>query len=106
MHRFVGRLIFVGIAVIMTMVQVGQVIMNVFLRLMFVPVHMVPRGSKSAMGVIVMAFIVLMTMLMRHRIVAVEMGVLLAEKDHKRDHNYHSSNCLNTSECFSKNGHG
>ena len=55
---------FVGIAVVVAMVQVGQVIMNVFLRLMFVPVHMAPRGSRSAMGVIVMAFIVLMTMLM------------------------------------------
>lgn len=70
------------------------------------PVHMAPHGSRSAMGVIVMAFIVLMTMLMRHGIVPVEMGMLFAEKDHERDHNYHSSYCLDTGECFSKNGHG
>ena len=88
------------------MVQVGQMIMSVFLRLMFVPVRMAARGSGSAVGMIVMAFIVLMTMLMFHRMVPVEMGVFFAEKDHERDHNYHGSDCLNTGECFSKNSHG
>jgi hypothetical protein len=48
----------------MPMVQVGPVVMNVLLRVMFVSAHMAHLSPKSVMGVIVMAPIVPMTMLM------------------------------------------
>ena len=66
----------------MPMVQIGPVIMNVLLRVMLVLVRMVYRGRRFVMGVIVMAPIVPMAMLMYHRIVSVDMCMLLAEENH------------------------
>ena len=64
-----GRLLFgwprvVVLFMVMPMVQVGQMLMGVLLSIMFVPVGMACRGSRSVMRVIVMGPIVAVAMLM------------------------------------------
>jgi hypothetical protein len=91
---------------VMPMVQVGPVIMNVLLRVMLVPVRMAHRGLRFVMGVIVMALTVPMAMLMCHRIVSVDMCMLLAEENQEGDHHNPGSHGLSTREGLTKNGHG
>jgi hypothetical protein len=91
---------------VMPMVQVGPVLMDVFLRGVLVPVRMAHRGPRFFMGVIVMSPIVSMAMLMCHRIVSVDMCMLLAEEDHEGDYHNSGSHRLRTREGLPKNGYG
>ena len=44
-------------------------------------------------------------MLMNYGIVSMDMGMLLAEEDHKRDHHNSGSDRLSTHEGLAQNGH-
>jgi hypothetical protein len=90
----------------MPMVQIGPVVMSVLLRGVLVPVRMAHRGPRFVMGVIVMPPIVPMAMLMCHRIVSVDMCMLLAEENQEGDHHNPGSHGLSTREGLTKNGHG
>jgi hypothetical protein len=89
----------------MPMVQIGPVFMNVLSWAMLVPVDMVRRRARAVMHVIVVFPIVPMTMLMQHRIMSVDMCMLLAEEDHERDHNNSGSHRLSTGEGLPNNSH-
>jgi hypothetical protein len=58
------------------------------------------------MGVIVMSPIVPMAMLVCHRIVAVDMRMLLAKENHEGDHHNPGSHGLSTREGLAKSGYG
>ena len=90
----------------MPMVQIGPVVMSVLLRGVLVPVRMAHRGPRFLMSVIVMLPIVPMAMLMCHRIVAMDMRMLLAEENHEGDHHDPGSHGLSTRQGLVKSGHG
>ncbi len=103
--RLVRRPTFFVISVAMPMVQIGPVFVLMLSRVVFVPVHMAHRDRKTVVLVVVMAVSVPMAMLMRHRIVPVDVCMPLAKKQHQRSRNDPSRQCLSSGEGLPENGH-
>ena len=72
---------------VVAMVQVRPVFVSVLARFVFMPVRMILLFCAVFVGVVVMAFIMPVTMLVGNCRVPMDMGVLVAEKNQKRNYN-------------------
>ncbi len=82
---FARRVAIVLTIMVVAVVQVGPVLMGMFARLVFVPVHMV-FFCFAFVNVVVVAFIVVVAMLVGHRRMSMDMCVFIAEKNQKRNY--------------------
>lgn len=88
------------------MMQIRPVFVGMLYRIVFMPVHMVGGGRKTAVFMGVMGVLMVVNMLMKDRIMPVDVCVLLGEKQHQRNDDDPGRQRLRHGEGLPQNGHG